>query len=398
MRYDISSIEYIIVLLFTLVCFYGVTRSKIGYKQIVLIGLFLRVLLLVADLQFALPLPGLNGDQGMFHRIATINQDIIGEKIIVTNYSVFLTYLYSITNCSRVFAQLLNIGMSIIMVAYVQKSLYLFGIDKGTLKKATIVMCYAPYSFILSTTLLRESWVSMFVAVSLYYFILWIFNGRLSDMFRALLFVLFATYMHTGIIGVLAGYMIVYAFYDRNYNTFMISRKSLLPIIVVICIVIFIFAFPQLFLSKLMVEDTLEGSVISRATMNNEGGSEYLTWLPVDNLWYLLLFSPLKMFYFLFSPVPWEWRNVMDAIAFIADAFIWVYLISIIVKSQYNKYHAIKQSLIISLVGAVFVFGVAIHNSGTAIRHRSKLLSIIVVTTCVSAYSREKQDEYMIVE
>ena len=98
------------------------------------------------------------------------------------------------------------------------------------------------------------------------------------------------------------------------------------------------------------------------------------------------------MFYFLFSPVPWEWRGFKDILAFFIDSIWYVMLCWGIYKSKPNAFYMVKKGLVISLLAVVFIFGLGVSNAGTAMRHRAKLLSFIVVTFCISKSEKQEED------
>mgnify|MGYP001455787764 CR=1 FL=1 len=89
--------------------------------------------------------------------------------------------------------------------------------------------------------------------------------------------------------------------------------------------------------------------------------------------------GPIRVLYFLFAPFPWMIRDVVDLLGLI-DSCLYAYFIMIMWRMR----HTIKQdfptlSLAIALIAIVFVFGLAVGNYGTAIRHRAKIVVIPIV-------------------
>lgn len=113
--------------------------------------------------------------------------------------------------------------------------------------------------------------------------------------------------------------------------------------------------------------------------------------LKIDTWWKMILFSPIKMFYFLVSPLPMDWRDIRDIITFFIDGIIYFYLT---VYSFHNlrKVKTQKPLLIgiaIILLVSIFIFGVGVTNTGTAMRHRHKIFPIIVTFYAIVVDSKK---------
>ena len=113
------------------------------------------------------------------------------------------------------------------------------------------------------------------------------------------------------------------------------------------------------------------------------GGSSYLTNLKITNYFDMLLFAPIKVLYFWISPVPWEFRGVIDIISFLFDSIAYIYFISFIYKNRKIKINKVDKVIcIIIILGFLFsstMFAFGTFNSGTALRHRNKLLILCVI-------------------
>lgn len=130
-------------------------------------------------------------------------------------------------------------------------------------------------------------------------------------------------------------------------------------------------------------EDLLSGINETR------GRTAYLTWIKADNIWMGLLLSPLKMFYFLFSPLPSGWHGFGDIFAFMIDSSFYIFLCCNIVRNYRlrNTFVNLKKFLFIGLGVAVFAFALGTFTAGTAMRHRAKLLPMLTVLYAVTSSS-----------
>lgn len=131
--------------------------------------------------------------------------------------------------------------------------------------------------------------------------------------------------------------------------------------------------------------------IVYRAEVAESGGSAYVVGGEVNSLMDLVKNSPIRMFYFITSPLPWAWRGLNDIIAFLFSALF--YLVSYIyairsfkLKINNKKYNFIKAIFIICILGA-FVFAWGTSNAGTAMRHRDKFIVNYVVMLALALES-----------
>jgi hypothetical protein len=197
--------------------------------------------------------------------------------------------------------------------------------------------------------------------------------------------------MHAGVIGVLFGYTIAFLTYYRERNKVKISSSTFVVLFLMIIIVIVLIPYLSLFAGKLMTADISEYAAKKGA--GEGGGSDYLTWLDMSNPTMMLLFSPLKMFYFLYSPIVLDWRGLNDVAAFLMDSlfYLGVSWFAITRKVGNNQLILLKCYLAISIIVTTLLFSFGTANSGTAIRHRAKMSSLMLTLWALSP-SRKKND------
>ena len=121
-----------------------------------------------------------------------------------------------------------------------------------------------------------------------------------------------------------------------------------------------------------------------------EAGSAYLQWIDVSSPIQAIVFAPLRMFYFLYSPIPFDWRGMMDIIAFLLDSTIYIFLsFKIITNNIYYRHdRTLVLFVVISFLAATFLFAFGTIASGTAIRHRAKILSLLLICYGVAMKSK----------
>lgn len=392
MGYTVTTIDLIyFIFIGILLTVYVICSRKIEFKGLVCIGILLRLGLLICDLYHLFPIPNLGADSEVFHEIAYENV-LYGGKGKLTNYTDFLTLVYGMTDGSRMIGQLINVVFGTGVIIYGQKSLLLFNVNRKYVFIGTLILCLAPNLIIFSGGLLREAWCEFFITVSIYQFLRWFKSGSILSFILSCVMVLAASYMHSGSVGVVAGYMIVYVLYNRKRKSFRFTFRSIFASALVLAFSAFYLQNMETFGNKMqgMDGENTEEVLISHYNSALGGGSDYLTNLPVDNLGGALLFSPLKMVYFVLSPMPWDWRGFQDFLAFLIDSIIYLLLCWGIIKNVKNKYAKLRTGLIISLLSVVFIFGIGVTNAGTAMRHRAKILPLFVVAYCISRTDSRK--------
>lgn len=344
-----------------------------------------RVLLMLIDLMQIIPIPGSGADTENFHSTAVYNQNVpFGNWDVITNYSTFLTIVYSLTDCSRWFAQYLNVLMGMGMLLYLNKTLEVLSINNMIRLQIVKIAAFMPNVIIFSAILLREAWVEMFIMMSLYYFVHWyVRKGQGLHIVLSLACVMAASWMHAGSIAVAVGYLVCILVYDRYTSKIKISKYSYVALFMVAAFVLIVMVNADTLLSKLgsLEDKSVDEFVSDKYSNNEEAGSAYLQWVSFSSPVEVILFSPLKMFYFLYSPIPFDWRGLMDIIAFVFDSVVYIFLSYKIIRSkvQIKKYRYLLLFIGISFLTATLVFSLGTIASGTAIRHRAKILTLLLV-------------------
>ena len=363
------------------------------YRHLLLLAFILRLLILIVDQTHLFPLLHAGRDTETFDYIARYNQGS-SNWIVLTNYSKFLTIFYALTDNSRLLAQFFNIllGMGVIIATI--SSFNMLGIYNRHTKMMVAIECIMPDMIILSSLLLREAWVQFFVALSVLEFIKWYRTGRVLKIVTTIACILSATYMHSGVIGVAVGYTVAFILYNPLRQRITFSYVSIISLIILCGITIWFSSNIELFNDKFSSYDSESNQAfLNQASLNGSGNAAYLQWLPpATNIFIALAYAPIRMFYFFFSPLPFDWRGPMDLIAFFIDSSFFIYLIYIAYKRFAPKgLTFLKRNIVLSIMIAAFLFSFGTQNSGTAMRHRAKLVAPLCVVAGMSIYKRNPE-------
>ncbi len=341
---------------------------------------------MIADLEHWFPILNSGADTEMFHFLAVRDLSLV-TPVHTSGYIHFLTLIYSISDSSRLFAQYINVlfGMGILFILL--KVFRLLDVPLKQQKIGLSVVAFMPNMVIFSAILLREAWVEFFVAVSVWQFVLWYLRGNTTNMLFCISAVLLGCYMHAGVIGLLLGYIAAFMAYNPRIGRVKFTLRVVSTLGILGILFVNLAGNMAMFTGKFQQFDAESSEdFLSYANKTGIGASGYLQWLPpTSNPVVGLLVAPIRMFYFLFSPLPTEWRRVSDLIGFMIDGVFYMWLCWKICKQRAFPYAIpLKKFLLTAMLATSFVFGYGTSNAGTAFRHRAKILSIVVVTYAIS--------------
>lgn len=352
-----------------------------GFQLMVLGAFFLRILLLLADYYSWFPIPNSGGDSEAFYEISVENLHR-DYNVYLTNYTVYLSALFSWIGPQRLFAQFLNVVYGIGTIYYVYKSLNLLRLDVKLKKTLMIIVCFMPNLMVLSSVLLREAMIILGITASVYYFLLWVKQGKVVDYVKCVCCILLGAYLHSGMLGILLGYLLAFVFYNREKEKIQIRFASVVYLLLVLSFLIVIVIQSGFFTSYIgvLLTDNVEAGFLMKANYKEEAGSAYLTWMHLDSWEQGLLYLPLKILYFLFSPLPWGWRGMGDVVVFFLDSCVYLWLLLRIYRLGVNCFY--RGALFFLMIGfwmSVSMYAYGTITAGAAMRHRAKFCTFLVV-------------------
>lgn len=395
--FDVESYGFTVVMVHSAVVLLSLVVSKQRFRNMIIAGFLLRLFLLFADSYHWFPILNSGADTEAFHQIASLNVFNPEGSITLTNYTTFLTFLYSITHSCRMIAQYVNVLFGIGIILMVSKILQSLKVSEKAAQLALGATIFLPNMIIFSAILLREAWVEFFITASVLFFIRWFQTGRMIHIVKIIICLLCASYMHSGVLGLMMGYVVAFLTYNPRTHKIQFSASTIgcLCILAVACILFLKQA--DLFTDKFQSFDfESDDDFLDKINTTSGGGADYLTWINTNNLVVGLLFAPLKMFYFLFSPLPTEWRGLNDLIGFLMDGAVYMWLCWITYKNQAGSHSALlKKYLVTALLVVTFVFAYGTSNAGTAFRHRAKIFPLIAVIFATSYRKRHNGFSYV---
>lgn len=345
------------------------------------LGYLLRIALLLFDRygKSIYRLPNSGADSEWFYQLA-VEQSTGISSHKSGDFIALFRIIFSIIGTNRLFGQFIVVLFSIVSLCFLAMTIEKFHIqDENKIKTVTLV-CLLPNFAILSSIFLRESIVAMFVSISFYYFMKYYRKESIITIIFAYFFAATGAYFHAGVSGLMIGYAIVLLLHDRENDLNMMHFQNIILVFVVIFVVLFLyFNYGNIFFAKFMDVDKLS----EIANISNTGGSSYAAYVgnssSVQNM---IIFTIPRYMFFLYSPFPFQWRGLKDIIAFLFSGLYYFYITVISLHCVF-KTHSRNRTLIINilivLLCVLFPFAWGVAASGTAARHRDKLITIFAV-------------------
>jgi hypothetical protein len=345
----------------------------------------LRLLVLYADTYHLFPNPFTGLDTEDFHT-ATL-AFLAGDGPIKTNYTYVLAVFYRLSgDYGRFAAQFLNVLLSFGTVALLYWALRMLKVSRKSLLVALSVVAFMPATVCLSGVLLREAWIQFFVMLSACCFIQWYQRGGIGNEVACMAATFAAMLMHAGCVGALAVYMIGFLV-CRTWKTEGVRTYAL-----TVCVMV-LFMLPMLVFPGLLLAKFVNAADSGLDIVPVVAGSTYLLWMQKLGVGLRLLLSPVRMFYLLFSPLPFDWRGLSDVAVFCVDSLVYVVLVVLMFRPPLLGGAAqLKRFLGYAVLVLTFVFALGTTNAGTAVRHRAKFLPVVVLAAAYPAKKTSVSD------
>lgn len=304
-----------------------------------------------------------------------------------TGYPGILSLMMSVHGLSLLFGRYVNVLFSMTTLCIFNTILHRLGVSEKTRYLTMGLACFLPNFAIMSAVLLRESLVIMFVAITIYFFIRWWHEDNWTFFVISAISTLPAVLLHSGMIAVSAGILCIAIASTKKETTRCFDLTNARTITV--CLVAFvgfmaITLIPSisdsLGLSGYFRDADSVGDIVSVSKNYLDGESAYdANIIEGDSLPAFIINTPFRIFYFMLSPLPWDWRGLNDIIAFGMSGIFYFGVFSFALYSIIKRKKEISPMVpalffISILVLIIFAWGCS--NSGTALRHRDKMVML----------------------
>lgn len=374
----------------TAICMYRMWNSNSESNievAIIWLGFALRILVCLIDIYGTefITIP-FSGDDSMHFYNTSVAYYHGDMSRIYTNYPFIINAIYQIAGLNRFAAQYVNILCWCFCALIMQKSCKLLQIEKNLRIVAIGLLSIMPFHICISSILMRDLIVTLSIMLTTYCLLKWMKEGNYWNLFIGVLATVPVMLVHNCVLAMLGVLGIMAALYSPEKGKFCIEKK---------CIVIL--AFGTVGVLAIALVPSLRNMIFTQIPIFNggliemindrlhyfyvmTGGSTYLLNEYVKNYWDLFVGTFQRIGYFLFSPVPWMWRGFSDIAGFLASvSMVLISTLLFVISFGYKKKDSYRTLLfmVIFFVSGIFAWGVS--NGGTALRHREKLLGVLIL-------------------
>ena len=330
-------------------------------------------------------IPHSGADTERFLRRASLISDSF-QTIIESQYEFFIkvvAVLFRITSNERIIFQYTNVLLGFTIVYLMYLILNTLNINKKSILITTTITAFFPHSLFFSGILLREIPTTFFVIASLYFLVKWYDKNRDINFYLSVLMILISALFHSGVIGLLLGHIFIYLFYQPSTKQLNFTFRTVGFFVIISIFLMWFFGvydWNSLAIFRKLNIDSFQD--VLETSASRRGGSAYLIGLSINNFWQFLIYTPIFILYFISSPLPFNWRGINDIFSFMLDGIFYlgmsIYILFNLRKVRIN-HKSLAIILLVSLLGALVIFGVGVQNAGTALRHRHKLFHVFLL-------------------
>lgn len=364
---------------------FSVSHTLRDVRYELMAGYLLRMFLLLFDIYgrdiFLLPNSGSDTEMFYYGAIHLMQYGGTGRTYVVDVTGTLMRLI----GTNRLYMQYLLTLCSVVALCALVRILKTCGIEKRVYKRVVLLMGLFPNFAVLSVTYMRESIVTMFVTLSILCFIRWMCGQGELWFWIAFVAVFAGVRFHSGVAGIAVGYIMIRLFYDNTRNRFHIKAKNMMVALLFVSVFIVMFFSHENHISAVLSKAQSLSDISNTYEMGNSAYTAYVG--NSDSVGNIIIYTLPRMFYFLFSPLPWQWRGLSDVIAFSLDALfymlaLWNAFKAIVLTPP--KRTVLLKCLLLTALCTTFIFGWAVTNAGTALRHRDKMVLLYAVIWVLS--------------
>ena len=399
----------LILILFTLIKYF---KNDQAIFNLLTFAFFLRALLLILN-NFFFDLPGSTFDARTFEYVASEFSNQYGLKVIFNMFqndvyliSRIISFFYSLTSQSEMMAQSISLGLGTASVYLVYRLSMMLWDKNISIKAAWAVSIYPPM-VLYSVLTLREVYVNFFLLLTLIACVSLIKNlfkkkiiyknriSNLNNNIKLLIFIVggffILKYFHGAIFTGLFIFLffIGYLFFEQELNNLKkgIIKYKIIFLFLIILMPIFLWFQKILYIPYIPgIDEILRFDEVllrrfnlgSVSAVHGIYGASYPNWtIPNNNIEFIPK-TFLRIIYFLYSPFPWDLKRIVHSFGFLDTLFIIYFTICALRNRKAIWENRETRFLLFVLITFIIIYGVGTSNFGTAIRHKSKFIFILI--------------------
>ena len=385
-----------------------IARKHPKTSNFIFVALILRSLAVIFD-EYFFYLPGSRMDAWTFEQFAfryseNYGLDIFSQMFNGDSYflSKIISIFYTLLDRSPMMAKMFSVGFGTTTVFLIYRlTLIIWG--SRTALKIGWFAAFFPSLVLYSAVIMREIYIIFFLTYALISCVNFIDKYKFIYFLKSS-FGFFMTALFHGpmILGFFIFLIYIFFLILKKNNYFIRFKKKniyfifLLPLILVPIITFFLgyYEIPKIGhfnnIGDLKKEDQKKVSSLKdrllwkmdkaqiQCAYWKECKASYPFWIVPKDFNEMIYLTPVRMFYFLYSPFPWDIKKPSHLIGLVESIF-YIYL-SICIFRNWKILFVNPQTrfLIMIFIMYIFVFSFGVGNFGTSIRHRLKFIGILL--------------------
>lgn len=298
-------------------------------------------------------------------------------------YSWVGAVVYSVTDRSELLLQVLNvIGGTLIVVNVYLIARSLWGRHRAY--RVAWLTALFPFLIQISAVTHREVLIVFLLTLGIYGSIRWMESGRLRQLLLAASALVGSALVHGGLVVAVAAAVLVFVVYAsavvvRRLRAGRVRVGAAVAVIGLIGVasIVAMAGVPELSKVGDVVEVDVE-TLGQLAEARARGEAEYLSGMYPSSISDVLVQLPIRMIYFLLSPLPWDVSSTMHAAALIDSGLYALILLGLWKSRQHILGDRRATFILFVTLSAIAVFALVTSNFGTAIRHRAKFAPMLM--------------------
>jgi hypothetical protein len=350
---------------------------------ILMVGFIVRLILLLYQYNVG-NLPQAGADTIRFERVAhqiSIGYDKRSFFEVISNgahlHSYIGSIIYDIFGREPIIWSFFFILLGIGVIYNVYRSVLLTTNNFKIANRSAWIACLFPNLAIFSVVLLREIYILFFLSLAMFYLLKYIKYKKTNQVILFVFYALIGALFHSAVLSIIIGFIIYIILFSKKTS-------------IVIKAFVLIISFTSLYYINLIgigldkfggsFEGAFEQVLDGGGLINEDAGSNYPTWLWLKGGLSDILLLPIRIIAFLFAPlIPFIVKNVSHFIGLI-DAFFYLLIFYNIFKNRFfHRKNDYSKAILILALTTVIAFSFGASNFGTNIRHRAKILPIILM-------------------
>ena len=308
-------------------------------------------------------------------------------------YANLASLIYAILGRSPIMLQSISVLAGVYCVVLVWKlSIEVWGAQRAAKKSAWLVAIY-PILILYSSLTMREVFITLLLLYSMLHVVLWVKTRKIINAFIALMAFSLQILLHPGmaVAGVLFIGLLLLYYIKRFFASLIINSSINAPSFLVMMFCLLFGLYISIYGASLIDVIGYKGwlsldTLVDRASIMYTGEAAYPSWLIADTpMQFLLLLVP-KLFYYLFSPFLWDISKFSHVLGMLDGVVFIMLFLSIYSHRKYITSNPQAFTLLVFVIFLSLVFTIAVGNFGTGLRHRSKILPIVIIIAAPFIY------------